>query len=168
MTQKPVSSRGGPQAVRAPSRDESALLGEVLADTFAKDPVFAWLIPQRRGPHHRREPIHGWPEALRPRHRRNRSRPLLVRRSRDQARLLSTMRVMSASWPLISRICRAHNRVFCARRAVDLGRLRGAQNRRSGARDHRSAVTFCNCHCSRLDVRYPPFGAVNYGGCSSL
>jgi len=36
--------------VRAARRDEAALLGEVLADAFAEDPVFAWLIPpQPRG-----------------------------------------------------------------------------------------------------------------------
>jgi len=45
MTQEAVSPRGGSQAVRAARRDESALLGEVLADAFAEDPVFAWLIP---------------------------------------------------------------------------------------------------------------------------
>jgi ribosomal protein S18 acetylase RimI-like enzyme len=44
MTQETVS-RGGSQAVRAARRDEAALLGEVLADAFADDPVFAWLIP---------------------------------------------------------------------------------------------------------------------------
>ncbi len=50
MTQETVSSRGGSQAVRAARRDEAALLGEVLADAFAEDPVFAWLIPpQVRG-----------------------------------------------------------------------------------------------------------------------
>jgi hypothetical protein len=39
----------------------------VLADAFAEDQVFAWLIlSQLRGARHRREPIHGWPEALRP------------------------------------------------------------------------------------------------------
>jgi GNAT superfamily N-acetyltransferase len=32
-------------AVRVARRDEAALLGEVLADAFAADPVFAWLIP---------------------------------------------------------------------------------------------------------------------------
>ena len=47
MTQETVSSRGGHQAVRAARRDEAALLGEVLADAFADDPVFAWLIPPR-------------------------------------------------------------------------------------------------------------------------
>ena len=31
--------------MRAARRDEAALLGEVLADVFAEDPVFAWLIP---------------------------------------------------------------------------------------------------------------------------
>jgi GNAT superfamily N-acetyltransferase len=45
MTQEAVSPRGGSQAVRAARRDEAALLGEVLADAFAEDPVFAWLIP---------------------------------------------------------------------------------------------------------------------------
>jgi GNAT superfamily N-acetyltransferase len=45
MTQETVSPRGGSQAVRAARRDEAALLGEVLADSFAEDPVFAWLIP---------------------------------------------------------------------------------------------------------------------------
>jgi hypothetical protein len=49
-TQEPVSPRGGSQAVRAARRDEAALLGEVFADAFAEDPVFAWLIPpQLRG-----------------------------------------------------------------------------------------------------------------------
>ncbi len=47
MTQESVSRRGGPQAVRAARRDEAAVLGEVLADAFAEDPVFAWLIPPR-------------------------------------------------------------------------------------------------------------------------
>ena len=37
--------RGGSQAVRAARRDEAALLGELFADAFAEDPVFAWLIP---------------------------------------------------------------------------------------------------------------------------
>ena len=37
--------RVGSQAVRAARRDEATLLGEVLADAFAEDPVFAWLIP---------------------------------------------------------------------------------------------------------------------------
>ena len=41
MTQETVSPRGGSQAVRAARRDEAALLGEVLADAFAEDPVFA-------------------------------------------------------------------------------------------------------------------------------
>src|SRR5215472_1933830 len=45
MTQEAVSPRGGSQVVRAARRDEAALLGEVLADAFAEDPVFAWLIP---------------------------------------------------------------------------------------------------------------------------
>jgi ribosomal protein S18 acetylase RimI-like enzyme len=45
VTQETVSSRGGSSAVRAARRDEAALLGEVLADAFADDPVFAWLIP---------------------------------------------------------------------------------------------------------------------------
>jgi GNAT superfamily N-acetyltransferase len=45
-----MASRGGSQAVRVACRDEAALLGEVLADAFAEDPVFAWLIPpQSRG-----------------------------------------------------------------------------------------------------------------------
>jgi len=42
-----IVSRGGSQAVRAARRDEAALLGEVLAEAFAEDPVFAWLIPPR-------------------------------------------------------------------------------------------------------------------------
>jgi len=45
MTQEATSPPGGSQAVRAARRDEAALLGEVLADAFAEDPVFAWLIP---------------------------------------------------------------------------------------------------------------------------
>jgi GNAT superfamily N-acetyltransferase len=45
MTREVLSPRGGSQAVRAARRDEAALLGEVLADAFAEDPVFAWLIP---------------------------------------------------------------------------------------------------------------------------
>jgi ribosomal protein S18 acetylase RimI-like enzyme len=50
MTQETVPPRGGSRAVRAARRDEAALLGEVLADAFAEDPVFAWLIPpQLRG-----------------------------------------------------------------------------------------------------------------------
>jgi GNAT superfamily N-acetyltransferase len=54
MTQETVSPRGGSHAVRAARRDEAALLGEVLADAFAEDPVFAWLIPpQVRGRDHR-------------------------------------------------------------------------------------------------------------------
>jgi ribosomal protein S18 acetylase RimI-like enzyme len=50
MTQESVSQRDGSQAVRTARRDEAAVLGEVLADAFAEDPVFAWLIPpQVRG-----------------------------------------------------------------------------------------------------------------------
>jgi GNAT superfamily N-acetyltransferase len=45
MTQEAVSFRGRSQSVRPARRDEAALLGEVLADAFAEDPVFAWLIP---------------------------------------------------------------------------------------------------------------------------
>jgi len=45
MPEEKVSSRGGSEAVRAARRDEAARLGEVLADAFAEDPVFAWLIP---------------------------------------------------------------------------------------------------------------------------
>jgi GNAT superfamily N-acetyltransferase len=45
VTQETLSPRGGSQAVRAARRDEAALLGEVLADAFAEDPVFAWLMP---------------------------------------------------------------------------------------------------------------------------
>jgi GNAT superfamily N-acetyltransferase len=45
MTRETVSARGGSEAVRTARRDEAALLGEVLADAFAEDPVFAWLIP---------------------------------------------------------------------------------------------------------------------------
>ena len=45
MAQETVSHRGGSQAVRAARRDEAALLGELFADAFAEDPVFAWLIP---------------------------------------------------------------------------------------------------------------------------
>jgi GNAT superfamily N-acetyltransferase len=45
VTQETVSPRGGSQAVRAARHDEAAVLGEVLADAFAEDPVFAWLIP---------------------------------------------------------------------------------------------------------------------------
>jgi GNAT superfamily N-acetyltransferase len=47
VTQETVSPRGGSQAVRAAHRDEAALLGAVLADAFAEDPVFAWLVPPR-------------------------------------------------------------------------------------------------------------------------
>jgi GNAT superfamily N-acetyltransferase len=50
VTQETASPRGGSRAVRAARRDEAALLGEVLFDAFAEDPVFAWLIPpQLRG-----------------------------------------------------------------------------------------------------------------------
>jgi hypothetical protein len=42
VNQETVFSRGGSQAVRAARRDEAALLGEVMADAFAEDPVFAW------------------------------------------------------------------------------------------------------------------------------
>jgi GNAT superfamily N-acetyltransferase len=50
MAQETVSPRGGSQTVRPARRDEAAVLGEVLADAFAEDPVFAWLIPpQVRG-----------------------------------------------------------------------------------------------------------------------
>jgi GNAT superfamily N-acetyltransferase len=50
MAQETASYRGGAQAVRAARRDEATLLGEVLADAFADDPVFTWLIPpQVRG-----------------------------------------------------------------------------------------------------------------------
>ncbi len=50
MTRETASPREGSQAVRAARRHEAALLGEVLADAFAEDPVFAWLIPpQARG-----------------------------------------------------------------------------------------------------------------------
>ena len=50
MTQETASPRGGSHAVRAARREEAALLGEVLADAFAEDPVFAWLMPpQLRG-----------------------------------------------------------------------------------------------------------------------
>jgi GNAT superfamily N-acetyltransferase len=45
MTREAVYARGGAQSVRAARRDEAAVLGEVLADAFAEDPVFAWLIP---------------------------------------------------------------------------------------------------------------------------
>jgi ribosomal protein S18 acetylase RimI-like enzyme len=45
VTQETASPRGGSRAVRAARRDEAALLGEVLADAFDQDPVFAWLIP---------------------------------------------------------------------------------------------------------------------------
>jgi GNAT superfamily N-acetyltransferase len=45
VTQERASPGGGSQAVRAARRGDAALLGEVLADAFAEDPVFAWLIP---------------------------------------------------------------------------------------------------------------------------
>jgi GNAT superfamily N-acetyltransferase len=45
MTQETASPRDGAQAVRAARADEAARLGEVLAEAFAEDPVFAWLIP---------------------------------------------------------------------------------------------------------------------------
>ena len=50
MTRETVSRRGGTQSVRAARRDEAALLGEVLADAFAEDPVFAWLCGPTRYP----------------------------------------------------------------------------------------------------------------------
>jgi GNAT superfamily N-acetyltransferase len=45
MAHETVAPRDGSRAVRAAGRDEAGLLGEVLADAFAEDPVFAWLIP---------------------------------------------------------------------------------------------------------------------------
>lgn len=48
MSQETVPPRGDSQAVRAARRGEAARLGEVLADAFAEDPVFAWLIPPHR------------------------------------------------------------------------------------------------------------------------
>jgi GNAT superfamily N-acetyltransferase len=45
MSRDTVASRGGSEVVRIARRDEAALLGEVLADAFADDPVFGWLIP---------------------------------------------------------------------------------------------------------------------------
>jgi GNAT superfamily N-acetyltransferase len=56
MTRETVAPRGDPQAVRAALRDEAATLGEVLADAFAEDPVFAWLIPPQ---------VHGRDDRLR-------------------------------------------------------------------------------------------------------
>jgi GNAT superfamily N-acetyltransferase len=54
VTQEAVRPRGGSPGVRAACRGEAALLGEVLADAFAEDPVFAWLIPPHlRGRDHR-------------------------------------------------------------------------------------------------------------------
>jgi GNAT superfamily N-acetyltransferase len=50
MSQEKVSPREGAQDIRAARRDEAILLGQVLADAFAQDPVFGWLIPpQARG-----------------------------------------------------------------------------------------------------------------------
>jgi hypothetical protein len=50
VIQEAVPPHGSSQAVRAARRDEAALLGGVLAEAFAEDPVFAWLIPpQPRG-----------------------------------------------------------------------------------------------------------------------
>jgi ribosomal protein S18 acetylase RimI-like enzyme len=45
VTQEAVRPRGGSPGVRAARRGEASVLGEVLADAFAEDPVFAWLIP---------------------------------------------------------------------------------------------------------------------------
>ncbi|HEY1920819.1 MAG TPA: GNAT family N-acetyltransferase [Streptosporangiaceae bacterium] len=46
---------GSDHVVRGARRDEAGLLGEVLADAFAEDPVFNWLIPpQARGLEQRR------------------------------------------------------------------------------------------------------------------
>jgi GNAT superfamily N-acetyltransferase len=45
MAQEPVPPGAGFPAIRAARRGEAALLGQVLADAFADDPVFAWLIP---------------------------------------------------------------------------------------------------------------------------
>ncbi|HEY7324878.1 MAG TPA: hypothetical protein VH520_08635, partial [Streptosporangiaceae bacterium] len=45
MSREAGSPQSGSAAVRAARRDEASLLGEVLADAFAEDPVFAWLIP---------------------------------------------------------------------------------------------------------------------------
>lgn len=45
MTQEPSVPPEGSRAVRAARRGEAALLGQVLADAFTEDPVFAWLIP---------------------------------------------------------------------------------------------------------------------------
>jgi GNAT superfamily N-acetyltransferase len=47
MTQEAVPPRAGAPAIRAADHHEAARLGEVLADAFAEDPVFAWLIPPR-------------------------------------------------------------------------------------------------------------------------
>jgi GNAT superfamily N-acetyltransferase len=54
VTQEAVRPRGGSPGVRAARLGEASLLGEVLADAFAEDPVFAWLIPPHlRGRDHR-------------------------------------------------------------------------------------------------------------------
>ena len=54
MTQEAVRPRGGSPGVRAARRGEASLLGGILADAFAEDPVFAWLIPPHpRGRDHR-------------------------------------------------------------------------------------------------------------------
>ena len=45
MTQKTERSHADRPAARAARRSEAKLLGEVLADAFAEDPVFGWLIP---------------------------------------------------------------------------------------------------------------------------
>ncbi|HEY2552461.1 MAG TPA: GNAT family N-acetyltransferase [Streptosporangiaceae bacterium] len=42
---EPTTPGGESRPVRGARRDEAALLGEVLADAFAGDPVFEWLIP---------------------------------------------------------------------------------------------------------------------------
>ena len=47
MTQKTERSHADRPAARAARRSEAKLLGEVLADAFAEDPVFGWLIPPR-------------------------------------------------------------------------------------------------------------------------
>ena len=61
MTRETVSPGGGSQAARAARRDEAALLGEVLADAFAKDPVFAWA-PSRS--YHTGSPAPIWIRSL--------------------------------------------------------------------------------------------------------
>jgi GNAT superfamily N-acetyltransferase len=45
VAQETTRSREEPPGARAARRSEASLLGEVLADAFAEDPVFAWLIP---------------------------------------------------------------------------------------------------------------------------